>query len=121
MGSSTAVIGEVDNLDLELRRNADTAFSVEWYADEAQTQPIPFASAVGQVREGDTETAALVLDLAPYLTVQDNIITCVVPKEAVADLPELENGSWDLIATTITNEDRALLEGVATIVRGTTR
>lgn len=118
---STPVIGLVEQSDLVLRRNADTAFSVEWFGDLDGLDPVAIGSATGQVRDSDLETASLVLDMNPYITIVGNAVHVVVPMSAVQPLAAMRGGRWDLVVTAATGERRAVLEGNASIVRGATR
>lgn len=123
MGSALGppVIGEVPDATLKLRKNADTQFSIEWWGADDFTDPVALTSAEAQVRTSALDEADVVLDLAPYITVEANVVTVLVPMAAVAPLDAMTGGWWDLIVTTATGERLAMLEGEATIVRGATR
>ena len=109
-------IGDVPKVDLVVVTNADTAFMVEWWEDEARTIPVSIASAKCQVRDA---AGALVLDLGPHFTFLDNTASLRFPAAQAALLDAVEDASWDLVLVSSAGETKRAASGNARVVEGT--
>jgi hypothetical protein len=119
--SDRHVLGAAEDIDLEIHRNADTSFTVYWWADPDDTIPVPLSAAHAQVRDSDREDAVLVLDLQPFITIDGNAASVNILGTSIAAEPALQNGAWDMILISDTGEKKKVAEGNATIKRGATR
>lgn len=116
----TATIGEVEQVDLDIHQNSDLTFGFQWFADEADTDPVVITDAFGMVRK-TTLSEVPTLDFADYITIAGHEVSVLVPADVTKDLEPMSNGIWDFFIVGEGVGQRMTVRGSARIYRSATQ
>lgn len=108
MGDQT--IGEVQIVNLHAYREEDIRFDVEWWEEDGIT-PRNIESFKGEITTTDEEDAEVILSLASWGTILNNVLTIEVPKATVAQIVQ-RSGVWVLALTeAVTSDNEVVCRG----------
>lgn len=90
-------IGDIPWISIIINQDAEFAFDVELWGDDAETIPVVIDSVDGTIAE--TEDAEPILVFEDYVNIVNNIGMIRIAPEDVALLPALDRGRFDLFVT----------------------
>lgn len=106
-------IGDVEELDLVINQGADLVFDMTWWADDAETVPVPLSAASGAARGTAIDGTVVELLFAGYVTIAagSNKASVRVPAAITAALQPYTGGLWDFFLHASSGEKRKVVRG----------